>query len=231
MVLPVTGNRICDPTPHFFQKINGYACDAGLPSASSNPGKSSGAGDLPRRILQTHWTTSTGDTTIPTYAILTSSDSGSDEFGGREDGWQDLGGNAVANMMSTTAFDLKDRAVVPDEKKEISSKLKMWTEAGIDLIVTTGGTGLAPRDVTPEATAAVVDTVIPGIAEAMRMRSLEVTPFAMISRGMAGATGKTLIINLPGNPKGVAETLEVVLPVLAHAVEVLQGRQSGHPLP
>ena len=133
--------------------------------------------------------------------------------------------------MSTTAFELMDRAVVPDEKQEISSRLRSWAEAGVDLIITTGGTGVAPRDVTPEATAEVVDTLIPGIAEAMRMRSLEVTPFAMISRGMAGATGKTLIFNLPGNPKGVAQTLEVVLPVLAHTVEVLQGRQSGHPVP
>ena len=92
--------------------------------------------------------------------------------------------------MSATRFDLKDRAVVPDEKSDISSKLKAWAEAGIDLVITTGGTGLAPRDVTPEATAEVVDTVISGITEAMRMRSLEVTPFAMISRGMAGATGR-----------------------------------------
>ena len=120
--------------------------------------------------------------------------------------------------------------MVPDERGLISSQLIAWTDAGVDLICTTGGTGVSPRDVTPEATADVIDMEIPGIAEAMRARTFEITPMSMISRARVGARGKTLIVNLTGNPKGVRETLEVILPVLAQTVEVLQGRQGKHPV-
>lgn len=119
--------------------------------------------------------------------------------------------------------------MVPDERAEISSQIVAWADAGIDLICTTGGTGVSPRDVTPEATADVIDMEIPGIVEAMRARTFDITPMSMISRARAGARGKTLIVNLPGNPKAVRETLAVILPVLVHTVEVLQGRQADHP--
>ena len=99
-------------------------------------------------------------------------------------------------------------------------------ESGADLILTTGGTGLSPRDVTPEATMAVVQRLVPGMAEAMRLASLRKTPHAMISRAVAGVRGKTLIINLPGSPKGAIENLEAVLPALEHAIAKIQGDPS-----
>jgi molybdopterin adenylyltransferase len=100
--------------------------------------------------------------------------------------------------------------------------LSAWADSGeVDIILTTGGTGFAPRDVTPEATGLVIDRQAPGLAEAMRLESRKVTPHAMLSRGMAGMRGKVLIINLPGSPKAAVENLQVVLPVLAHAVELL----------
>ncbi len=133
-------------------------------------------------------------------------------------------------MITPLGFELVERAMVPDERNLISSQLIAWADAGVDLICTTGGTGVSPRDVTPEAMADVIDMEIPGIAEAMRARTFEITPMSMISRARVGARGKTLIVNLPGNPKGVRETLEVILPVLAHTVEVLQGRQGEHPV-
>ncbi len=96
-------------------------------------------------------------------------------------------------------------------------------EEGADLVLTTGGTGLSPRDVTPEATRDVVEREVPGIAEAMRAESLRKTPFGMLSRGVAGVRGKTLVVNLPGSPKGVRENLAAVIPALAHAIEKIQG--------
>ena len=113
---------------------------------------------------------------------------------------------------------------VPDEKTLISlSLIKGADTFGCDVIFTTGGTGLAPRDVTPEATKAVIEKDVPGISEAIRQKSLEITPKAMLSRAASGIRGKTLIINLPGSPKAVRESLEVVIPVLSHAVETLSG--------
>ncbi len=114
-------------------------------------------------------------------------------------------------------------AVVPDDRPEISATLVRWAdESGLDLVLTTGGTGFAPRDVTPEATRAVLEREAPGLAEAMRAESLRVTPHAMLSRAVAGIRGHTLIVNLPGSPKGALENLATILPVLPHAVELLQ---------
>lgn len=114
--------------------------------------------------------------------------------------------------------------IVPDEREAILAKLKEWAdETALDLVITNGGTGLSPRDVTPEATLAIVDRVVPGFTEVMRAEGLKKTPLAMLSRAVAGIRGNTLIINLPGSPKAVEECLEAVLPALPHAVETLRG--------
>jgi len=124
-------------------------------------------------------------------------------------------------------MDVRWRAIVPDEETEIKAVLISWAdEEGADLILTTGGTGLSPRDVTPEATSAVIQRAVPGMAEAMRAESLLKTPHAMISRAVVGVRGKTLIVNLPGSPKGAVENLKVVLPALQHAIEKIQGDPS-----
>lgn len=116
--------------------------------------------------------------------------------------------------------DIVARAVVPDEATEIAAKLIEWSDT-VDLIVTTGGTGLGPRDVTPEATTAVIDREAPGLAEAMRAAGMANTPLAMLSRQVCGTRGRTLIVNLPGSPKAVRECLSAILPALPHAVEML----------
>jgi len=119
---------------------------------------------------------------------------------------------------------VKKYEVVPDEKGIIVEKLKEMVDEGIDLILTTGGTGLSPRDVTPEATREVVDKEVPGIEEVMRMKGLEKTPHSILSRGVAGVRKASLIINLPGSPKAVSESLEVVLPAIPHALDIILGR-------
>ena len=149
--------------------------------------------------------------------VLTISDSGAK--GTRED----TSGERIRAMVTQLSEAvLSAGAIIPDEREQIEATLREWSdEKQVNLILTTGGTGLAPRDVTPEATKAVIEREAPGIAEAMRAFSLQQTPFGMLSRGVAGTRGHTLIINLPGSPKAVQECLECILPVLPHAVNLL----------
>ncbi len=117
-----------------------------------------------------------------------------------------------------------DRAVVPDERDQIAQQLRVWCDTGkIDLILTTGGTGFSPRDVTPEATRMVLEREAPGLAEAMRLAGLSKTPHAMLSRAIAGIRGRTLIVNLPGSPKGVLDGLETLEKAIPHGIEILKG--------
>jgi molybdenum cofactor synthesis domain-containing protein len=131
-------------------------------------------------------------------------------------------------------YEIAETAVLPDEQGKITETLLNWTdERGLDLILTTGGTGFSPRDVTPEATRAVIERDAPGLAEAMRAASLRVTPHAMLSRAVCGIRRRTLIINLPGSPKAVRENLDVLLPILPHALDLLTeapGSEAGHNL-
>ncbi len=137
----------------------------------------------------------------------------------------DESGPVAQEMLSVKPFEVAKYEIVPDEKKIISARIKEWVDKlKLDLIVTSGGTGTAPRDVTPEATREVIEREIPGMGEAMRAVSLKVTSFAMLSRAIAGSRGKSLIINLPGSPKSVRECLEVVLPVVPHTLELLAGK-------
>ena len=137
---------------------------------------------------------------------------------------EDLSGPAIAEIIQVElAAQLVAAEIIPDEQPAIEAVLRRWCDSGqIDLVLTTGGTGFAPRDVTPEATLAVIDRLAPGFAEAMRAASLLVTPHAMLSRAVSGIRGQTLIINLPGSPKAVREQLRVILPALPHAIELLQ---------
>ncbi len=151
-----------------------------------------------------------------TVAVLTLSDKGSR---GRR---KDTSGPAIAVMVKKIKAKVVSYEILPDEKALIKKRLISLCNK-VDLILTTGGTGLSPRDVTPEATLEVITREIPGIAEAMRFRSLKKTPCAMISRAVAGVRGRTLIVNLPGSPKGVKENLEVILPALPHAIEKIKG--------
>ena len=152
-----------------------------------------------------------------TIGVLTISDSGAK--GAR----QDTSGETIRSMMTQlNGAVISAGAIIPDEREHIEATLCEWSdEKSLNLILTTGGTGLAPRDVTPEATKAILDREAPGIAEAMRAMSIQHTPFGMLSRGVAGTRGRTLIINLPGSPKAVKECLECILPVLPHAVNLL----------
>ena len=149
-------------------------------------------------------------------AILTLSDKGS--AGERED----LGGPLIREMIAGIGATVEYYEVIPDEKGLIKEKLIAFSNK-VDLVLTTGGTGLSPRDVTPEATREVIDKEIPGIAEAMRSAGLGKTKRAMLSRAVAGVRGNTLIINLPGSPKAVREGLEAIMDVISHAVEKIKG--------
>ena len=144
----------------------------------------------------------------------------------------DKSGPLIQGSFAAVDCKVVNYEVIPDEADVIAKKLKHWADMGnMDIILTTGGTGLAPRDVTPEATLSVIDKEVPGLAEMMRDRSFDVTPNAMLSRAVAGMRKGCLIINLPGSPKAVAECLEVIMPVLPHAVDVIKGRITEHPAP
>ena len=137
----------------------------------------------------------------------------------------DAGGPLVVEILKNAGYAVTETAIVTDEKGRIEAALRQWCDREpVDLIVTTGGTGFAPRDVTPEATLAVCDRLTPGIPEAMRYASMQVTNRAMLSRAQAGIRKGTLILNLPGSPKAAQENLEAVLPAISHGLEMLSGR-------
>ena len=160
------------------------------------------------------------------YAILTMSDKGS--RGERED----RSGKVIQDIVAELGGEVAAYEIVPDERERIQEKLVAWCdELGVDVILTTGGTGLAPRDVTPTSTLEIIDYEVPGIPEAMRAESLKKTPNAMLSRMVAGVRGHTLIVNLPGSPRAVLECLEVIKAALPHAVETLRGEVGDHARP
>lgn len=151
--------------------------------------------------------------------ILTASDKG--HAGERAD----ESGKVIAERLIEIDAEVVEYIIVPDEREVIASSLRrMSDELGIDLIMTTGGTGFSPRDITPEATMDVIDRIVPGIPEAIRAKSLEITSRAMLSRAVSGIRNKTLIINLPGSPKAVNESLNVILSVIPHAIEIMKGQ-------
>jgi len=139
---------------------------------------------------------------------------------------QDLAGPAIEEFLLSQGWIVKKQDIVPDDQEKIQQLLLTWTDNGdLDVLLTTGGTGFSPRDITPEATQAVIERPTPGITEVMRSISYKITPHSMLSRAVAGIRKQTLIINLPGSPKGALENLNVVIPVLHHAVQLL----SDHP--
>ena len=155
--------------------------------------------------------------------ILTISDKGAQ--GQRPD----KSGEVIKSILSSVDSQAVRYEVVPDEKETITSKLIEWADEGsLDVILTTGGTGLGQRDVTPEATLSAVDKVVPGFAEVMRIKTSDITPTSILSRATAGVRDKCLIINLPGSPKAVRECLEVILPAIPHAVEIIKGEVTEH---
>jgi molybdopterin adenylyltransferase len=165
------------------------------------------------------------------FAILTISDRSS--RGERPD----ASGPALAHLVSEQGWQVVQQAVVPDDFERIQQILITWADSdeadreAVDVILTSGGTGFSPRDVTPEATQAVIERPAPGLAEAMRAASLRITPHAMLSRAVAGIRRRTLIVNLPGSPKGAVENLETILPALPHAILMIRGDpkyEEGH---
>lgn len=161
-----------------------------------------------------------------TFAILTVSDRSA--AGTRDD----LSGPALGEAVERAGWVVSATAITPDENQQITDQLKTWADSGeIQVILTTGGTGFAPRDITPEATEEVIDRQTPGLAEAMRAGSLKITPHAMLSRAVTGIRKSTLIINLPGSPKGALENFQIIAPVLLHAVQLLENddrAEAGH---
>ena len=155
--------------------------------------------------------------------ILTISDKGSQ---GKR---YDESGKVIRNSPLVLDNSVVKYEVIPDKIDIIANKLTEWADEGkVDVILTTGGTGLGPRDVTPEATLSIVDKIVPGFTEAMRTKAFEATPFAILSRAMAGVRGKCLIINLPGSPKAVRECLDIISAAIPHAVEILRGEVTEH---
>jgi molybdenum cofactor synthesis domain-containing protein len=142
---------------------------------------------------------------------------------------EDLSGPAAADILRAAGFDVVALTVVPDEEGSIIAALRGFVGQGVNVVATTGGTGFAARDVTPEATLKVVEKQAPGLPELMRARGSENTPLAALSRAVAGSAGRTLILNLPGSPKGVKESLEAVGHLLQHAVDVLAGKTDHAP--
>ena len=145
---------------------------------------------------------------------------------------EDRSGELIAETVRAAGGDVVARDVLPDDQERIAARLRSYADAlGADLVLTTGGSGVAPRDVTPEATLQVVDRLVPGLVEAARVQTMAKTPLAMVARGVAGIRRRTLILNLPGSPKAVQEWLEVVLPAIGHAVDLLreQPRTWGEP--
>jgi len=142
----------------------------------------------------------------------------------------DTSGLALARLIQAQGGSVTKQAILPDDESAIRATLIEWVDSGeMDVLLTTGGTGFSPRDVTPEATRSVIEREAPGLAEAMRAASLKITPHAMLTRIVTGIRKKTLIINLPGSPKGAVENLQVVLPVLEHAIKLLQeSPEAGH---
>jgi molybdenum cofactor synthesis domain-containing protein len=147
----------------------------------------------------------------------------------------DASGPALEERISRQGWQVVRKEILPDERAGLARALAAWADSGeLDILLTTGGTGFSPRDITPEATGSVIERAAPGIAEGMRLASLSVTPHAMLSRAVAGIRSRTLIVNLPGSPRGAVENLEAVLPVLPHAVQLLREdpqAESGHTSP
>ena len=151
-------------------------------------------------------------------AVITISDKGS--RGERED----ISGPLLVEMLKENNFDVTTTSIIPDEKEMIESTLIDLSNKNIALILTTGGTGFAPRDITPEATKAVIERETPGLSEIMRAESMKITPFGCLSRGVSGIRHNSLIINLPGSPKAVRENLGFIMPALGHGLDIMLGR-------
>ncbi|MEW6573372.1 MAG: MogA/MoaB family molybdenum cofactor biosynthesis protein [Bacillota bacterium] len=152
-------------------------------------------------------------------AVITMSDKGA--RGERED----TSGQTVRELVEAQGWKVENSRVVSDDLDTITEVLLEVAKSGVDLVLTTGGTGLGPRDNTPEATLSVIEREVPGIAEAMRFETFKISPRSILSRGVAGIRGKTLIVNLPGSPKAVRECMAVILPVIDHGLAVLTGRE------